>query len=145
MKKILIIFIFCLTFANTAYSAKVATTYGSVEITKVVSVYDGDTFTCDINQYPPIAGQKISIRIFGIDTPEMKDKNPQVKALAVKAKEFVKTRLTTAKTIELRNMRRDKYFRILADVFIDGKNLGSLLIDKGLAKPYYGGTKVIWK
>jgi len=44
----------------------------------------------------------------------------------------------------LHNLGRDKYFRVLADVMIDGKNLTDLLIKKGLGKPYDGGTKSSW-
>jgi endonuclease YncB( thermonuclease family) len=41
-------------------------------------------------------------------------------------------------------MQRGKYFRIVADVFVDGSNLGQELIERGLAKPYDGGTKPKW-
>jgi endonuclease YncB( thermonuclease family) len=38
-------------------------------------------------------------------------------------------------------MKRRKYFRIVADVFVDGQDLGQELTQKGLAKPYEGGKK----
>lgn len=41
-------------------------------------------------------------------------------------------------------MKRGKYFRIVAEVRVDGQNLGQLLIEKGLAKPYDGGKKQKW-
>jgi micrococcal nuclease len=43
-------------------------------------------------------------------------------AAAKKAKEFTVTALMTAKKVELRSMQRDKYFRVLADVYVDDKN-----------------------
>ena len=75
---------------------------------------------------------------------EMKDNRPEIKALARKAKQFTVAKLRGAKTIELRNMKRGKYFRIVAEVWVDGQNLGQLLIEKGLAKLYDGGKKLKW-
>lgn len=118
--------------------------YGNAKITEVRSIYDGDTFKCSIKSWPKIIGEDIGIRVAGIDCPEMKDKDPEVKALAQQAKQYTVARLREGKVIWLKNMRRDKYFRILADVYIDGKNLATELIEKGLAKPYDGGTKEEW-
>ena len=44
--------------------------------------------------------------------------------------------LSDAKTIELKNPQRDKYFRVLAEVWIDGESLGEKLKSEGLAKEY---------
>jgi endonuclease YncB( thermonuclease family) len=41
-------------------------------------------------------------------------------------------------------MQRGKYFRIVADVYVDGSDLGQELIEKGLAKPYHGEKKPKW-
>ena len=38
-------------------------------------------------------------------------------------------------------MRRDKYFRILAGIRADGRDVGRMLIEAGLAVQYDGGTK----
>ena len=119
-------------------------TYGNAIVAEVTSIYDGDTFRCNIKGYPAIIGERIGIRVAGIDTPEMKDKRPEIKALARKAKQFTVEKLRGAKVIELKNMKRGKYFRIVAEVWVDGKNLGQLLIEKGLAKPYDGGKKMEW-
>ena len=116
--------------------------YGNVTVNKIIHVYDGDTFRCDINGYNAILGKNIGIRISGVDTPEMRDKNNRY--LANKAKNFTRKKLMSAKIIELRNMRRGKYFRIVADVYVDDKNLGDLLIENHLANPYDGGTKAKW-
>lgn len=118
--------------------------YGDVVVTKVVSVYDGDTIKVNVSGWPAIVGNKISVRVNGIDTPEMRDKSVKIKELANLAKDFVNRKLRKAEKVELLNMQRDKYFRILADVEIDGNNLGELLIKAKLAKPYDGGTKDAW-
>ena len=91
-------------------------TYGNVIVKDVIRVYDGDTFFINIKDYPPIIGENISVRINGVDTPEKRGTSGYVKELAEKARKFTEHKLMNAKTIELRNMRRGKYFRILADV-----------------------------
>lgn len=119
--------------------------YGDVVVAKVTSIYDGDTFRVNLQGYPPIAGERISIRVNGIATPEMRDNRPKIKALARKAKQFTVQRLREGRQVVLRNMQRGKYFRIVADVYVDGSNLGQELISVGLAKPYDGGKKPKWE
>lgn len=118
--------------------------YGNVYVSKLLSVHDGDTFEIDVNSWPEICGKGISVRIYGIDTPEMTSKDSVVKAKAVAAKVFVTNMLTNAKKIKLVNLRRDKYFRIDAEVYADGKNVADTLVKLGLAKVYDGGTKEPW-
>jgi len=118
--------------------------YGSAVVAEITSIYDGDTFRANIAGYPPIIGERIGIRIAGIDSPELKDKRPDVKAKALEAKQYTVKRLREGKKIELLELRRDKYFRILARVMIDGEDLGAELVKAGLAKPYDGGTKEAW-
>jgi endonuclease YncB( thermonuclease family) len=139
MKNFLIV---CLFFTFTTYAAEKL--YGDANIVKVVSIYDGDTFKCSIKDYPAIIGDNIGVRIAGIDCPEMTDKRTAIKSLAQQAKQFTVARLREGKVINLLNIRRDKYFRIIADVKIDGKDLAQELITKGFAKPYDGGTKEAW-
>ena len=43
--------------------------------------------------------------------------------------------------IALRNMERGKYFRIDADVIVDGESLGDMLIEAGVAVRYDGGKE----
>ena len=50
--------------------------------------------------------------------------------------------LKDAEQIVLRNMERGKYFRIAADVIVDGENLGDMLVEAGIAIKYDGGKKI---
>jgi len=68
-----------------------------------------------------------------------------INTLARKAKQYTVQRLREGKQVVLRNMRRGKYFRIVADVYVDGSSLGQELISAGLAKPYDGGKKPKWE
>ena len=49
--------------------------------------------------------------------------------------------LKDAERIDLKNMGRGKYFRIVADVYADGENLAEALIDSGMAVKYDGRKK----
>jgi len=119
-------------------------TYGNLFVEKLERVHDGDTFIVNIAHVHPLIGKEISVRINGIDSPEITDHRPNIKELAIKARDYVIERLKHAQVIELLNTRRDKYFRILADVEVDGVNLADELLREGLALPYDGGTKPIW-
>lgn len=118
--------------------------YSSVVVDEVTSIYDGDTFRVNINSWPGIIGHRIPIRIAGIDTPEMRGKCHFEKGLAREAKKFTVSALRSAKKIELSNIKRGKYFRIVADVLVDGKNLGETLISNGFAVSYSGRHKIDW-
>lgn len=123
---------------------KVPKSYGDVIVTDIVDVYDGDTFHINIKDWPDIVGKRIGVRVIGIDSPEMHDKDPLVKLNAIKAKEYAHNILTTANEVKLVNIKRDKYFRILATVLVDGRDFSKIMLDSGLAKQYDGGTKDEW-
>ena len=127
-----------------ASSAALAVEYGTFTVSKVISVYDGDTFRVDIDELSPIAGKNIPIRVNGVDTPEIQGKCDSEKELAIEVRDYVAGLLDNADEILLVNTERGKYFRILAVVMIDGVNLAELLIDNGLGYAYEGDTKKSW-
>ena len=139
MKKILFIVI-CLI-SITVIEANQSKSY---TIEKIISVYDGDTFRADIRGLPDIIGKNIAIRILGIDTPEIRGKCEEEKIVAIKARDFARKALFNAKTITLKNLKRDKYFRLLADVFFDDKDLANALLANKLAVKYSGKKKSSW-
>jgi micrococcal nuclease len=137
---LLVIFVIC----STIY-AKPRTHYGAIKIDSVISVYDGDTFRANINTLPPILGKNIAIRLANIDTPEMKDKCNSVRLKAIKARDFLREKIKNAKQIEIRKTMRGKYFRIIGTLYLDGIDIGQIMINLGLAKPYKGKRKNKWK
>jgi micrococcal nuclease len=106
-----------------------------------VKNYDGDTITVNIPGQHPVFGNEISVRIKGIDTPEIRSKSSCEKEKSRIAKRLVGERLEAAKSIHLKDVSRVKYFRVVADVIADGESLGELLINQGLAVGYDGGRK----
>ncbi len=137
-------FLSLLTLCLGVLSVQAAPEYGTVTVSKVISVYDGDTFRVDIDSLPPIVGKNIPIRLNGVDTPEIQGKCQYEKDLALKARDFVRKKLANAKEIKLTNLQRGKYFRIVADVMIDGVSLEQELLENKLAYKYTGGKKSSW-
>jgi len=134
MKNILIILILL----NSIIVASNAEDYSDVSVSRIIKVIDGDTFRVDINELPDIIGKNIRIRILGIDAPEINGKCAFEKELAIKARDFVQILLDNADSVILKNLDRGNFFRLLAEVIVDGKNLGELLIAKDLAVRYQG-------
>ncbi len=119
-----------------------AKSFGDYEGAVYIRNYDGDTVTFDLPGLHPIISDKISVRVNGIDTPEIKGKCEKEKYNAQQAKEMVEDILRDAEQITLKNLERGKYFRVVADVIVDGENLGDMLIEAGVAVRYGGGKKV---
>lgn len=133
-------FLFTLSFAKDVKQNCEHTT-DSFKCVEYVKNYDGDTITFNIKSVPPIIGEKISVRVFGIDTPEVKSRNKCEKDKARNAQKLVAHLLKNAKRIDLENVKRDKYFRILADVKFDEKLLSEILLKNNLAYVYHGDKK----
>ena len=140
MMRITAIFILVSMMAGTATAAE--QTYGSLPA-KYVKNYDGDTITVTIPGVHPLLGDKISVRVRGIDTPEVKGKCQKEKDLARTGQRLVESILKNAKAVTLENVGRGKYFRIVADVVADGKSVGAVLLKNNLAVVYDGGKKIM--
>ena len=102
----------------------------------LISVYDGDTFKISIPDYPPIIGSNISVRIKGIDTPEIRGGTKESKANAIKSRDYLEAILRSG-NISLHNISRDKYFRILSEVRVDNIDVATIMIKNGYATNYY--------
>ena len=102
----------------------------------LISVYDGDTFKISIPDYPPIVGSNISVRIKGINTPEIKGGTKESKENAIKSRDFLEKILKSG-NISLHNISRDKYFRLLSEVRVDNIDVTTLMIKNGYATNYY--------
>ena len=108
---------------------------------RVIKCYDGDTIT--IASYLPYKNSelyKFSVRINGIDCPEIKSKCVSEKECAQIAKKCVEDKILH-KMVRLENVSLEKYGRILADVYIDKVSMGDYLVEQRLAVKYEGGTK----
>ena len=99
-------------------------------------MYDGDTITVDIDLGFNIWWREVSLRLYGIDTPEIRGEERESGLLS---RQFVLDRLPIGceVVIETFKDKKEKYGRYLANVFYDGgKNLNLELLQNNLAKKY---------
>lgn len=111
---------------------------------RVIKVYDADTITIASKlPYDDSPMYRLSVRLNGIDTPEMKGKGvtDEEKDAAKLAQNFV-ANLVLNKYVRLENIASEKYGRILADVYIDDIHVNELLLKERFAVKYDGGTKI---
>lgn len=143
MRKILFCFLLNLCISSDMCSADdCAHTDTTFNCVKFLHNYDGDTFTVDIPGVHPFFGNSTSIRVLGIDTAEMSSKNDCARKKALAARKRTQDLLNGATTVTLSNLKKDKYFRVLATVTIDGNiDLAQLLLDEKLAYKYDGSAK----
>lgn len=105
---------------------------------KVVKVIDGDTIKILLNE------REETIRLLLVDTPETHHPKKPVEPFGPEAAKFT-TDLLTGKTVELESdigSPRDKYGRLLLYVFIGGKSVEGMLLERGLARVAYIHTQV---
>jgi micrococcal nuclease len=108
---------------------------------KVIKVYDGDTITIAAKlPYKSSEIYRFSVRLRGIDSPEIKSKSPVEKELAINSKIYL-SNVILGQMVELKNISTEKYGRILADVYIDNVNVNKWMLENKLAVPYNGGKK----
>lgn len=138
----------------------------------VDSVYDGDTITLIVpikmeiynmdsttsltlkssnpNDEYNIKLNKIKVRLFGIDTPELKPSKNLIEreahiGRAVKSRDFLSNMILN-KLVKVKFFQNDKYGRPLVKLYINSVKekeicINDLMVSKGYAKKYDGGTK----
>jgi micrococcal nuclease len=97
---------------------------------------DGDTFVC--------RGERI--RLQNVDAPELHARCDAELEAARAARAFAQAALDGAREIKIEVGRRarDRYGRTLAQILVDGRDLGELLLGVGLARPYHGERRRGW-
>jgi endonuclease YncB( thermonuclease family) len=142
MKKLLLslLFVPMLAFAQ---QQKAGVTYNAT-LTRVI---DGDTVAFQALWLPDPLKKELSIRVFGVDTPEKghRAQCPSEDARGQAATAFTKKMVEQSTTRQVVLMSWDKYGgRVLGDVLLNGQSLRSMLIQQGYAREYYGEAKTSW-
>ena len=111
-------------------------------------IYDGDTIKATIDRGFGDS-KKLSIRIKGIDTPEIRHTNPLHKeaGFAVRAVGdlWLHEVQKGGRILMFRSTDRDKYSgRGVGNFYADDCDFGAFMIRHGFAKFYGGGTKNKW-
>ena len=110
---------------------------------RVLSVYDGDTVRVEASMWPGLTWTG-SVRVEGVDTPELRGKCEGEKRKAVAARDFVREHV--GRSITLMNVKKGKYAgRVVARIRLaDGSDLTELLIRARHGRPYDGGRRKGW-
>lgn len=110
---------------------------------RVIKVYDGDTITI-ASKIPKLKNSQIykfHVRLNGIDTPEIKTHDEDEKNIAIKARDALSDKILN-KDVILKNVKIEKYGRLLCDIYYNNINLNEWLITNRYAVKYDGGTKI---
>jgi len=107
-------------------------------------IVDGDTIDISIDLGFDLT-KKERVRLAGIDTPEKRTKNPKEKEMGYQATEFLEMHLMEATNLTVKTEKDGKFGRMLGWLYKseeDTMSINQIMIDKGYAWPYDGGTKV---
>jgi endonuclease YncB( thermonuclease family) len=144
MKKILIAITLTLTTMVVFAQKQKPMNIYDFPITRVI---DGDTVAFQATFLPPPLKQELSIRVFGVDTPEKghRAQCPSEDQRGQAASAFTKNAITKAQKRQVAIIDWDKYGgRVLGDIILDGQSLRTMLIQNGFAREYYGEAKTSW-
>lgn len=142
MKKFLFIL---LAIPTIAFAAKTPT--GVTYDAKILKVSDGDTIVIAAPYLPEPLKPQLSVRIFGVDTPEkgFRGQCDKEKEMGEEATVFTKKMVEKGSKFQVTLYGWDKFGgRVLGDILVDGKSVREGLIAAGLAREYYGDAKKSW-
>jgi micrococcal nuclease len=96
----------------------------------VIRVIDGDTVIARFDN-----GTAETVRLLGVDTPEVVDPRKPVQCFGHAASDFTKAHLTGKRVfLELDAEKRDKYGRLLVYVILGGHRYNDELLKRGYAR-----------
>ena len=113
-------------------------------VKSVDRVVDGDTIDISIDLGFDLT-KKERVRLAGIDTPEKRTKNPKEKEMGYQATEFLEMHLMEASKLTVKTEKEGKFGRMLGWLYKsenDTTSINQIMIDKGYAWAYDGGTKL---
>jgi len=143
MKKLFLLLLIVPVLAIAQPKQKPGVTYDAV-ITRVI---DGDTVAFQADFLPAPLKKELSIRVFGVDTPEkgFRAACPSEAQRGEAASAFTKQMIANSQQRQVVLMDWDKYGgRVLGDVILNGVSLRQQLIANGFAREYYGEAKTSW-
>ena len=109
---------------------------------KIVRVIDGDSILVDIDLGFGTWRCGESIRLFGVDCPECRSRDPKEKAAGLAAKTFVKGLLHEGGTYTLTTKEKGKFGRYLGVIQLTDKtSVNGALVKERFAVAYHGQNK----
>ncbi|MCH9852631.1 MAG: thermonuclease family protein [Alphaproteobacteria bacterium] len=123
--------------ANNVAFAQKKPNYPTGYQAKVLSIYDGDTFTAQIFSWPQHSIEA-RVRLRGIDTPEIRGKCASEKAKAQQAKQKLQELIPEGSMVILHRIELGTYAgRIIANVSNkDGDDISAIMLNENYARAY---------
>ena len=112
-------------------------------VKSVDRVVDGETIDISIDLGFDLTNKE-RVRLAGIDTPEKRTKDQKEKEMGYQATEFLEMHLMEAKKLTVKTEKEGKFGRMLGWLYkseTDTTSINQIMIDKGYAWAYDGGTK----
>ena len=136
MKRLLFVFLSYCLYLNASHAASAVVKY----------IVDGDTFVGDVVLKDKTTIKSVSVRLRNVDTPEIHGKCDSEIERANRAKQRLSELIPENSTVEIKNIKNDKYAkRIDANVFDShGRDVGMILVHENLGRPYSGGKRLSW-
>ena len=115
-------------------------------VTRIRSVYDGDTFRVESIELVSDDDKGIPVRIRGVDAAEINGACKREELLAKTARQWLVHRFNNATSIARQDVDygEDPHGRVVADVVVDGNMLSTQMLAAGAAKSWTGGSKPRW-
>ena len=131
----LVAFVFAVLFSGAVYAIPATVGY----------VYDGDTFAA-VAHIDNKTDINVRVRLINVDTPEMHGDCDSEIRRANAARNRLMELIPNGSTVELKNIKDDKYAgRIDANVILpNGRAVGKILINEKLGRPYSGDKRARW-
>jgi endonuclease YncB( thermonuclease family) len=138
--------VFAIYFAMLG-AAVAKTPQGVTYDTSIIRVSDGDTIVIAAPYLPPPLKPQLSVRIYGVDTPEKgwRAQCPAEAAQGERASAWTKDLVESGKRFQVVLYKWDKFGgRVIGDILVDGVSVRHGLMAAGLAREYYGDKKKSW-
>lgn len=115
------------------FAAMVEADYPGEYNAELVRIKDGDTFVLDVHTWLDTTVRQ-SVRVRGMDTPELKAKKQCERVLAIQSKRYAEILLSEGSLTVSNVASRRSFDRVVADVQIKGVNFASLMVSGGHAR-----------
>ena len=113
---------------------------------RVTYIIDGDTFVGDVLLADKTEVMSVKVRLRNVDTPELHgDCESEIKR-ANYAKQRLGELIPVGSTVEIKNIKNDKYAgRIDANVYDSAnRDVGQVLVKEKVGRAYNGGKRKTW-
>ena len=106
-------------------------TYGGATVSMIHRIDAGCTLYCDLEDFPPIIGKNMPVKIRGLKTADAVEYNQKIQAFLAG---LLLEETDDPPAVNLNNIRRGRTFCFVADITIEGEDLCDLLVENGLAQ-----------